>query len=119
LAEAGRAGWTPEQMRFEVQRRHPTRRHGIGGRPRRKRKSFGAEVTLRELERLSRSWLDFHSSVWSEVKDRGWKGLVRNWPAGDRDKLRELLRDTQQALGRLATACQEARATVAGLLPQA
>jgi hypothetical protein len=53
LAEAGREGWTPEQMRFEVQRRHPTRRHGIGGRPRRKVRGHGPEVTLRELGRLT------------------------------------------------------------------
>jgi hypothetical protein len=32
LAEAADKHWTPEQMRFEVQRRHTVKRHGVGGR---------------------------------------------------------------------------------------
>jgi hypothetical protein len=102
-------------MRFEVQRRHPNKRHGIGGRPRRKLRGHGPEVTLRELERLSRRWLDFHENVWSEVKARDWKGMLRDWPGGDRAKLHELVEDTEGALSRLEAACKEIHDTLAEL----
>jgi hypothetical protein len=115
LAEAGREGWTPEQMRFEVQRRHPTRRHGIGGRPRRKLRGHGPEVTLRELGRLSRRWLDFHDAVWLKVKEKEWRRLVREWPGGDRAKLRELVEKTQEDLGRMEASCKEIHDTLADL----
>jgi hypothetical protein len=72
-------------------------------------------MTPRELERLSRRWLDFHGGVWSKVKERGWKGLVRNWPGGDRAKLRELVEETQEDLGRMEAAFKEIRGTLAEL----
>jgi hypothetical protein len=72
-------------------------------------------VTLRELGRLTTRWLDFHDHVWSKVKAADWKGLVRTWPAGDRDKLRELVEDTEGALRSLAAACKESRGTLAEL----
>jgi hypothetical protein len=49
------------------------------------------------------------------VKAADWKGLVRTWPAGDRDKLRELVEDTEGALRSLAAACKESRGTLAEL----
>jgi hypothetical protein len=108
-------GWTPEQMRFEVQRRHTVKRHGAGGRPRRKLEGHGPEVTLRELERHSSRWLEFHESVWSGVKGRDWKRMVRDWPAEGRPGLRELLETTEEALGRLEAASREVRGTLAKL----
>ena len=34
LEEAVKEGWGSQQLRFEVQRRHPSGRRGVGGRPR-------------------------------------------------------------------------------------
>jgi hypothetical protein len=118
LREAVRGGWTSEQRRFEVQRRHPSRRLGVGGRPRAHPGAYGPEVTLRRLEQLSQNWLKFYQDAWLAVKPPVWKGLVRGWPKGDREKLRALLELADRALAGVATACEETRQTLAGLLRQ-
>jgi len=60
LRRAVDEGWSNQQLRFTVQQRFPSRRRGVGGRPRRPVTSHGPEVTLRELGRQCRRWLDFH-----------------------------------------------------------
>jgi hypothetical protein len=116
LREAVRGRWTSERLRFEVQQRHPSRRLGVGGRPRANPGAYGPEVTLRRLEQLSQTWLQFYQDAWSAVKPPVWKRLVRGWPKGDREKLRALLELAEGALAEVATACEQARQTLAGLL---
>jgi hypothetical protein len=118
LGEAVRGGWTSEQLRFEVQRQHPSRRLGVGGRPRVNPGAYGPEVTLRRLEQLSQNWLKFYQDAWLAVGPPGWKRLVRGWPRGDREKLRALLKLADRALAGVVDACNEARRTLAGLLRQ-
>ena len=76
-------------------------------------------MTLRELGRQCRRWLDFHEQAWQAVKGRDWAGLVRGWPVGDLDDLLQLLRSTDEVLTEVAGACQAARAALAGLRQRA
>jgi hypothetical protein len=76
LHRARREGWTGQRLRFEAQRQYPSRRQGAGGRPRRDPAACGADVTLRELERLSRRWLAFSWKAWHAVKPSEWGRLV-------------------------------------------
>ena len=59
----------------------------LPGRQRRPVTSHGPEVTLRELGRQCRRWLDFHEQAWQGVKDRDWVRFVRSWPGEDLDDL--------------------------------
>ena len=85
LGQAVDEGWSDQQLRFTVQQRFPSKRRGVGGRPRREFSSHGPEVTLRELGRQCRRWLDFHEQAWQGVRDRDWVGFVRSWPREDLD----------------------------------
>ena len=49
LREAVDNGWTSGQLRFRVQERTPSKRRGVGGRPRRQVEDYGPDVTLRQL----------------------------------------------------------------------
>ena len=119
LRRAVRERWSDQQLRFTVQQRFPSKRRGVGGRPRREFSSHGPEVTLRELGRQCRRWLDFHEQAWQAVKGRDWAGLVRGWPVGDLDDLVQLLRSTDEVLTEVAGACRAARAALAGLRQRA
>jgi hypothetical protein len=119
LRRAVRERWSDQQLRFTVQQRFPSKRRGVGGRPRREFSSHGPEVTLRELGRQCRRWLDFHEQAWQAVKDRDWAGFVRSWPREDLDDLLQLIRSTDEALKEVAAACQAARADLADLRQQA
>jgi hypothetical protein len=112
LREALEQGWTIERLRFECQQR------GVGGRPRNEPQNYGAETTLREFQRASRSWLDFYKNAWSAVKAADWRRLVRGWPAADKDKLRQLLQGADDALAEMTEGANKARATLADLLRQ-
>ena len=109
LRRAVRERWPDQQLRFTVQQRFPSKRGGVGGRPRRPVTSHGPEVTLRELERLSRRWLAFHEQAWQGVKDSDWVRFVRSWPREDLDDLLRLLGSAGGALKEVA------RAALAGL----
>src|SRR5262249_42129762 len=87
LREAVQGSWTSERLRFEGQQQHPSRRLGVGGRPRAHPGAYGPEVTLRRLEQHSQAWLRFYQDAWSGVGPPDWKRLVRDWPKGDREKL--------------------------------
>jgi hypothetical protein len=76
-------------------------------------------VTLRELERQCRRWLDFHEQVWQGVKGRDWRLFVRSWPGEDLDRLVQLLRNTDGALKEVAGACRAGRAALAELRQRA
>ena len=76
-------------------------------------------MTLRELGRQCGRWLDFHEQAWQGVKDRDWVQFVRGRPGEDRDRLVQLLRDTDKALKEVAGACRAARADLAGLRQRA
>jgi hypothetical protein len=64
LRWAVRERWSDQQLRFTVQERSHSKRGGVGGRPRRPVTGHGPEVTLRELERQCRRWLEFHEGAW-------------------------------------------------------
>ena len=119
LRRAVRERWSDQQLRFTVQQRFPSKRRGVGGRPRREFSSHGPEVTLRELGRQCRRWLAFHEGAWQKVKGRDWRLFVRSWPREDLDRLVQLLRNTDGALKEVAGACRAARAALAGLRQRA
>ena len=119
LREAVRERWPDQQLRFTVQEHYPSKRGGVGGRPRRPVTGHGPEVTLRELERQCRRWLAFHEQAWQGVKGRDWVQFVRGWPREDLDRLVQLLRNTDEALQEVAAACRAARATLAELRERA
>jgi hypothetical protein len=79
--------WTILKLRVKVQQRISSKRRGAGGPRRRLPEPYGPEVTLRELEHLSRKWLDFHESAWEKIGAADWQKLVRDWPAANRGKL--------------------------------
>jgi hypothetical protein len=115
LREAVRGRWSDQQLRFTVQQRFPSKRGGVGGRPRRPVTSHGPEVTLRDLGRQCRRWLDFHEQAWQGVKERDWGLFVRDWPREDLDALVRLLSSADGALKEVAGACRAARAALAKL----
>jgi hypothetical protein len=119
LRRAVHERWPDQQLRFTVQQRFPSKRGGVGGRPRRPVTGHGPEVTLRELERQCRRWLEFHEGAWQGVRDRDWVGFVRGWPREDLDDLLRLIRNTDEALKEVAGACRAARAALAGLRQRA
>jgi hypothetical protein len=67
---------------------------------------------LRELERHTRRWLDFHGGAWAKVKAVGWRRLVRDWPEEDRDRLRHLLEETIKGLDGLLGKGKDVRRTL-------
>jgi hypothetical protein len=115
LRRAVRERWSDQQLRFTVQELYPSKRGGVGGRPRRPVTSHGPEVTLRELERQCRRWLCFHEQAWQGVKGRDWGLFVRGWPREDLDTLVRLLSSADGALKEVAGACRAVRADLAGL----
>ena len=119
LREAVRERWPDQQLRFTVQELYPSKRGGVGGRPRRPVTGHGPEVTLRELERQCRRWLAFHEQAWQGVKGRDWRLFVRSWPREDIDRLVRLLSGADGALKEVAGACRAARAALAGLRQRA
>ncbi len=58
--ERRRAG---RRLRFEVRRRFPSRRGGVGGRPRSRPAAHGPEATPREPARGCRRWGDFYDDA--------------------------------------------------------
>ncbi len=116
IREAIREGWDQKKLRFEVQKRHPSRRKGMGGRRRKEPENYGPEINLRELERLACYWLEFHEKAWEEVAPRDWKGMVKGCPAAEREKLKELLERTERHLHEVGQACKDMRQTLVALL---
>jgi hypothetical protein len=119
LRRAVRERWTDQQLRFTVQQRFPSKRRGVGGRPRRRVTSHGPEVTLRELGRQCRRWLDFHEQAWPGVKDRDWVRFVRGWPGEDLDDLLRLLGSAEEALKGMARASRAVRTALKRLRKRA
>jgi hypothetical protein len=119
LRRAVRERWPDQRLRFTVQQRFPSKRGGVGGRPRGRVASHGPEVTLRELGRHCRRWLDFHQQAWRGVKDRDWERFVRSWPKEALDDLLQLLGSAEEALKEVAGACRAVRAALAGLRQRA
>jgi hypothetical protein len=115
LREAVSEGWSDKDLRLTIQQRYPSNRRGVGGRKRRAVQSHGPEAALREMERQSRAWAEHHAGSWEAVKEKEWARLVRQWPAGDRAKLRQLLKNTATAVKEVGKACAEVSRTVARL----
>ncbi len=84
-------------------------RRGICPRPRKERENLGAEFNVRELERMARSWLDFHKRAWKRVKAGDWKEMVRDCPQEAREGLRELLERTGKHLSEVGQTCETMR----------
>jgi hypothetical protein len=116
LREAQDQDWLAQQLRFELQRRFPGPRRGSGGRPRRPLESYGPEITLRELERVTRRWLDFHEQAWSQVGGSQSRRMISKWPGDRRDQLRQLLEGTAAELAELGRHSGEVRKALQGLL---
>src|SRR5947208_142394 len=98
--------WTILQLCISVQQRFPTKRPGVGGRPRQKPPRCGPEVALRELQRVNRHLLDFHQHTWWKGNRSGWRKLVQEWPAADDEKLQRLLKNAKDSISKVARACK-------------
>ena len=109
LRRTVRERWPDQQLRFTVQERSRSKRGGVGGRPRHRVASHGPEVTLRELGRQCRRWLDFHEQAWRGVKEQDWVRFVRSWPKEDIDDLLQLLGSAEEAVQGVARASQAVR----------
>jgi len=116
LDEAVKKGWGSQQLRFEVQKRHPSGRRGVGGRPRKEPLAYGAELTLRQLGKLAGRLLDFQRSAWSGVDASDWRELGKEVTGQERARLRQVLIDTLKTLSDVETNCQQARGRLAKLL---
>jgi hypothetical protein len=115
LTQAVREGWSSERLRYEVQKRHPTGRRGVGGPTPRNPQALDPELTLRKLERLSQGWRRHYEHARSAVKRENWRRMVRDWPPERRDTLDKLLDEAEVALGDLLNRCQKARDLLADL----
>jgi hypothetical protein len=116
LDEAVKKGWGSQQLRFEVQRRHPSGRRGVGGRPRKQPVAYGAELTLRQLGKLAGRLLDFQKSAWAGVDASDWRELGKEVTDQERARLRQVLIDTLKTLTDVETNCQQTRGRLAKLL---
>jgi hypothetical protein len=105
LREAVDEDWSDRQLRLTIQERYPSNRRGVGGRPRRAVTGHGPEVALREMGWQCRNWAESYQGSWSKVTDGQWEQLVRDWPAGEREKLRKRLKDTAAAVKAVAKGC--------------
>jgi hypothetical protein len=118
LRRAIAKGWAQNELRFEAQAKHPTRRHGVGGRPRKPVTAINPEATLREMGRVTQSWLDFHEGAWAKVKTADWKRLVRDWPEEGREQLGQLLKETISRLDSLLGMGKDVRRTLKELMAE-
>ena len=122
LRQAVNKGWSGQDLRFEVQRRFPSRRGGVGGRPRRPLTAHGSEVTLRELARWNRRWEDFYADAFSGLKAKDWNAFARRCAGAEGEQLRNLAQEATVSLTSLAKHCAEARRRIRKLfrgLPKA
>jgi hypothetical protein len=115
LQQAVNEGWSGQNLRFEVQHRFPSRRGGVGGRPRRPLTSHGPEVALRELKRWNRRLEDFYAESFSRLKAKDWKAFARRCAGAEGEQLRELVREAAVSLANLAGQCAEARRRIRNL----
>jgi len=118
LRQAVEGNWTDQQLRFTIQQRFPSKRRGVGGRPRREPTSHGPEVALRELGRRCQSLTGYYRAAWSKVKKKEWAQLVQKWPAAEKGKLHDLLSDTDTAVEAVAEVCAQIRHVLARLLQE-
>jgi hypothetical protein len=114
LAVAGH--WTDRQLRLTAQQLFPSNRRGVGGRRPKAFPAHGPEAAVRELGRLCRRLHDFHSQAWAPIKKEEWRGLVSKWPRDERERLRRLLTGAAEKARQAATACEDARRTLAEIL---
>jgi serine/threonine protein kinase len=73
------------------------------------------EATLRELERLSRHWLEFQEQSWATVTATDWRQLFKEWPQDDRDRLRQILDDANQKVAQLIAAGKAVQGSLADI----
>ena len=116
IRKAKKEGWDQKKLRFEVQKRFPNRRRGMGGRRRKEPQNYCPEFNVREVERLARYWLEFHEKAWEEVKPVDWHHMVRDCSQDDRAKLKELLARTEKQVSEVSRSCKEMRRILAALL---
>jgi hypothetical protein len=116
LRRAVADGWDQDALRFEVQRRRPTGRRGVGGRKPRKAEGHGPEVTLRRLVLAGKTWLSLYEGAWSKIGRRDWEQLLAGRPTDEAALFRELLGDAAKTMGTLARASREVRSLLADLL---
>lgn len=99
LAEALKDRWSIGRFHFEAQRRHLTRRRGVGGQPRRRLTDIEPEAALEELPKVRRAWLHVHREVWEipgRVFRKQTKQLVRK-----RDDAQGMLGELKEACGKI------------------
>ena len=118
LRRAASERWNDQELRQTIQREYPSKRKGLGGRPRRSITCHGPEVALCAMGRLSRIWTASYEGYWSELAEKDWKQLEPSWPATEREKLRNLLSDTARDVQVVAIACAQVRRHLADLIKE-
>lgn len=113
LDEAITSGWTIPQVRFEVQRRYPSKRGGIGGRPKGKLRNFGPEISLRELARFTERWLEFHEKVWAKITPETIQKLIAK--ETDNDLILKTIEKVSKDLERMSVLARSALKPLAGI----
>jgi hypothetical protein len=85
LRQAVRENWSQDDLRFQVQAKFPSRRRGVGGRPRRPvTRGFDAEGALREFHRLIGQLIALHDEALADMTEKDWSRLP---PMGDPELL--------------------------------
>jgi hypothetical protein len=107
LREAVTNNWTDKDLRLRVQEHIGSKRGGMGGRPTRTPERFGPEMTLWELERLSRKWTVLLEEARSSFRGSEWKKFARS--ASKDERLGELLLKVESAVKAVAKGCNEIR----------
>ncbi len=107
LRKTIRNKWTDKRLRLTVQERSRSKRGGLGGRPHRTPERFGPEMTLWELERLSRKWTAFFEEARPSLTGPEWKKFARS--ASKDERLGELLVKVESAIKAVAKGCKEIR----------
>jgi hypothetical protein len=67
LREAVRNRRSPRELRNQLQRRYPTKRQGVGGRPRKEIRDLDTSGKLVEILRRTDEWLFFYNSTFAKV----------------------------------------------------
>jgi hypothetical protein len=90
LRQAISENWAIPKLKAEVSRQFPSKRRGVGGRPR-KVESYDPETNLRTLDRKSREWLGFYDAAWAKTKQTDLKPLLKSGDRPEREKIRGLI----------------------------
>jgi hypothetical protein len=68
------------------------------------------------MKRLSEGWLRFNKETWANIPESGWMRFVQSWPADDREKLQNLLKETRDLIAEVAGTARARQQALEALL---